>query len=91
MISATIDASVFIASLHPSEPAHAESWACLQEVRKHRVEVICPTLVLPECAAAIIRPTQNQELASSAIHKVSSFPLMYLISLTQALATRAAE
>ena len=60
-------------------------------MRKHRVEVICPTLVLPECAAAIIRPTQNQQLASDAIHKISTFPLMDLISLTQALATRVAE
>jgi len=51
MISATIDASVFIASLRSSEPAYAESWACLQAIRKNTVEIICPTLVLPECAA----------------------------------------
>jgi len=90
-VSATIDASVFIASLRSSEPAYAESWACLQQIQKNTVEVICPTLVLPECAAAIIRPTQDQQLASEVIHKVSNFPLMHLISLTQPLATRAAE
>lgn len=68
-----------------------ESWACLQAIRKNRVEVICPTLVLPECAAAIIRPTQDQQLASDAIQKISNFPLMHLISLTQPLANRAAQ
>jgi predicted nucleic acid-binding protein len=91
MTTATIDASVFIASLRPKEPAYAESLACLQEIQKNAVEVICPTLVLPECAAAIIRPTQDQQLASEIIHKVSNFPLMHLISLTQMLADRSAE
>jgi predicted nucleic acid-binding protein len=91
MISATIDASVFIASLRSSEPAYAESWACLQAIRKNTVEIICPTLVLPECAAAIIRPTQDQQLASDAIYQISNFPLMHLISLTQPLANRASE
>ena len=91
MIRATIDASVFIASLRLSELAYAESWACLQAIQKNMVEVICPTLVLPECAAAIIRPTQDQQLASDVIQKISIFPLMHLISLTQPLANRAAE
>ncbi|EDN69213.1 conserved hypothetical protein [Beggiatoa sp. PS] len=91
MSSATIDASVFVASLHSSEPAYAESWACLQAIQKNTVEIICPTLVLPECAAAIIRPTQDQQLASDAIQKIANFPLMHLIPLTQPLANRAAE
>jgi predicted nucleic acid-binding protein len=91
MISATIDASVFIASLRSSEPAYAESWTCLQAIRKNMVEILCPTLVLPECAAAIIRPTQDQQLASDAIQKIANFPQMHLISLTQLLANRAAE
>ncbi len=91
MMSVTIDASVFIAALHPSEPAYTESSECLQKIRQNMIEVICPTLVLPECAAAIIRPTQDQQLALNAMQMVSNFPRIQLISLTQSVATRAAE
>ena len=91
MSSVTIDASVFIAALHPSEPGYTESWQCLQQIRQNTIEVICPTLVLPECAAAIMRPTQNRQLALNAIQMVSNFPLINLISLTPDLANRAAE
>jgi len=37
MISVTIDASVFIASLRSSEPDYVESWVCLQAIWNRKI------------------------------------------------------
>ena len=57
-----IDANVFVSAANASEPQHAASIGFLQEVRNQAVAVFCPTLILPECSAAISRPTGNAAL-----------------------------
>lgn len=50
----TIDASVFVAAARPAEPHYLESRAFIPEAQKVNIEVICPTLVLLECGAALV-------------------------------------
>jgi predicted nucleic acid-binding protein len=63
----TIDASVFVAAARPAEPHYSRSRAFIPEAQKVNIELICPTLVLPECGAAIARRTGNPMLALSAV------------------------
>lgn len=46
---------------------------------------------MPECAAAIARPTGNTALVEELITLIESFPNLQLISLDDALARRAAQ
>lgn len=87
----TIDASVFVAGARPSEPHYAESRAFILEAQMAKVEVICPTLVLPECGAAIARRTGNPALAVSLVAMIESWPDSKLIQLNLPRARRAAQ
>lgn len=53
----TLDANVFVGALTPTGIHFADSLALLTRIRTEKLNVVCPTLVLPECAGAIIRPT----------------------------------
>jgi predicted nucleic acid-binding protein len=86
----TIDASVFVAGMRPSEPHYAESRAFILEAQMAKVEVICPTLVLPECSAAIARRTGNPLLAAGLVAMIESWPDLQLLPLNLSRARRAA-
>jgi len=83
----TIDASVFVSAIRALEAQHLTSLDFLDQVQVQGATIICPTLVLPECAAAIIRPTGDVVLAERVIRLIESFPSLNLISLTSPLAT----
>lgn len=51
----------------------------------------CPTLVLPECAAAIARRTGNPDLARQLVLLIEQYPRLQLVALTLPLAQRAAQ
>jgi predicted nucleic acid-binding protein len=89
-MSVVIDASIWVASVRPSEQHHAASRQFLQSIGDNAVDVYCPSLVLPECMAAIARPTGDATLADALVHKLESFPRLSLISLTLDQAHRAA-
>jgi predicted nucleic acid-binding protein len=81
-----IDASVFASLVRPQERFHAQSRDFVRRVQLQGAEVICPSLVLPECAAAIARQTQDDELVTYALSVISSFPSLKLVAVTTTLA-----
>jgi predicted nucleic acid-binding protein len=87
----TIDASVFVAAARPAEPRYLKSRAFIPEAQKANIEVICPTLVLPECGAAIARRTGNPTLALSVVVMIDNWRGLQLIQLTASRARRAAQ
>lgn len=86
-----IDASVFVAAARAAEEQHADSMAFLREVQAQGEEVYCPTLVLPECAAAIARRTDDPDLARQLVLLIEQYPRLHLVALTLPLAQRAAQ
>ena len=83
----TIDASVFVASARSDEPKYLHSRRFLREIFSQ--EIYCLTLVLPECAAAISRQTNNPSLAQELVSIIEDLPGINLISLDRSLARRA--
>ena len=60
-MNCTVDASVFVAAARLEEAGYATSREFIR--RMQTVDTFCPTLVLPECAAAIVRPLGDIALA----------------------------
>ncbi len=87
----TIDASVFVAAVHPEEFHFAASRRFLQQAQAKAMSAFCPTLVLPECAAAIARPTGDTVLAAELTSLIEAFPGLRLVMLDTSLARRAAQ
>ena len=87
----TIDASVFVAAARTDEIHYAASRQFLQQAQTPGMRLFCPTLVLPECAAAIARPTGNATLAQELVALVENYPGLQLIPLEAHLAHQAVE
>ena len=87
----TIDASVFVAAARPQEMHYEISRQFLRQVRSLDATVFCPTLVLPECAAAIVRPTADVALAEELVALIAGFPGLRLVSLDPPLAHQAVQ
>ena len=87
----TVDASVFVAASRADEVHHLASRQFLQQARAQRCNLYCPRLVLPECAAAIARPTADAALAEELVSLVESFPRLQWVPLDVPLARRAGK
>ena len=87
----TIDANVFVSALIPSDSNFNASVDFVNRVRSLRSDVYCPTLVLPECAGAVIRPTGDLPLARRVVASLQTLPGLQLVSLTEARAVEAME
>jgi predicted nucleic acid-binding protein len=85
----TVDASVFVAATRAEETHYLASREFLQQVQEQSADLFCPVLVLPECAAAIARATDDSALAEQLVVLVESFPNLRLVSLELLLARRA--
>ena len=85
----TVDASVFVAASRVDEEHYLTSRRFLQQVRSRRCTVFCPTLVLPECAAAIARPTSDPALAEALVSLIETFPGLQLVPLDLPMARHA--
>jgi predicted nucleic acid-binding protein len=92
-MSLTVDASVFVAASREEEVHYHASRQFLQQVRAQaqHLNLYCPALVLPECAAAIARPTADAGLAAELVSLVEDFPALHLVPLDLPLARRAAQ
>jgi len=90
-MNCTIDASVFVTAVRTGEQYHTDSRQFLQQAQAEAVTVFCPTLVLPECAAAIARPTGDTTLIEELATVIEDFPNLYLVALETSLARRAAQ
>ena len=87
----TIDASVFVSAFTPGEPFHAASKACLRQLREHDTQIIVPTLVIPEIAAALLRGQNKPDLGIAFAETVAEFPNLTLIPVDETLARLSAE
>jgi predicted nucleic acid-binding protein len=87
----TVDASVFVAASRVDEIHYPVSRRFLREVTEQHHSIFCPTLVLPECAAAVARPTADPTLAGKLVHLIEDLPLLQLIPIDHTLARQAAE
>jgi predicted nucleic acid-binding protein len=90
-MNCTIDANVFVAAVRLEETHHAISRRFLARIQAKAVAVFCPTLVLPECAAAIVRPTDDVALTEELVMLIASFPALRLVAIDSPLAHRAAQ
>jgi len=87
----TLDASVFVAAARASERESPTSKQFLRQLRARAVAVHCPTLVLPECAGAIARPTGDVAAAEQTQAMIQGFPDLQLVGVDVSLAQRAAQ
>ena len=79
----TIDANVFVSSSSLADKLNTESENFLDRAGQEGLKVYCPTLLLPEVASAIIRPTSNINTARITIASVESFPNISFVELTK--------
>ncbi len=79
----TIDANVFISSASVSEAQHQVSRAFLRRVSALSVPSYCLTILLPEVAAGIVRPTGRVGFASRTVSSISRLPNLVLVELTE--------
>jgi predicted nucleic acid-binding protein len=87
----TVDASVFVAASRTDEVHYQASRQFLQQIHAQRCDLYCPTLVLPECAAAIARPTADARLAEELVLLIESLPRLHLVALDLSLAQHASQ
>jgi predicted nucleic acid-binding protein len=88
----TVDASVFVASVRLQEANYQISLDFLQEIRSRGdVELICPSLVLPECSAAVMRRQQNATSAATLVRRIAAWPNSRFPSLTKTRARQASQ
>lgn len=87
----TVDANVFISAASPADVFHADSDEFLRRIRRFRLPLHCPALLLPETASGIVRPTGDLLAAQMAVISVQTFPGIQLISLTEARSQAAAQ
>jgi len=85
----TIDASVFVASARTAEPEHLTSRQFLQQALARAVNLFCPILVLPECAAAVARATGDPALAEELVGLIEGLPRLTLVPLDTSLTRHA--
>jgi len=90
-MSCTVDANVFVAAACADETHHPDSYRFLRQVEEHTVGVICPTLVLPECAAAVARAADSAKDGIELIELLQALPHVHLVPIELRLARRAAE
>jgi predicted nucleic acid-binding protein len=87
----TVDASVFVAASRPEEAHYLASRQFLQQARVRGSDLFCPLLVLPECAAAIARATDDATLAKELALLIEQFPKLQLVPMALPLAHRAVQ
>ena len=87
----TVDVSVFVAASRADEVHHQASRQFLQQIQAQQCDLYCPTLVLPECAAAIARPTADARLAEELVLLIEGLPRLYLVPLDHTLAQHASR
>ncbi|MEO6060502.1 MAG: type II toxin-antitoxin system VapC family toxin [Thermoflexales bacterium] len=86
----TIDSSVFVGSVRPSEPGHQLSSRFLGWVKQTRPRIYLPTLVLVETAAALSRTGSEASLAQRFAGSIAQLPNVIMVALDEGLARQAA-
>lgn len=87
----TVDANVFVAAARPPDVHHAVSDRFLERAHDSGAAFICPTIVLPECAAAIARASGDQDEADRVAYSLQRLPHISFVAADLSLARRAAR
>lgn len=87
----TVDASVHLNALNPSEPGSQASLACLEQLISQQNPILSPTLLLVEVAAATARSLGDAELALQSASALRDLPGQLWIPLDDELAREAAR
>jgi len=87
----TVDASVFVAAARVEEVHYEASRRFLLQVQAQDMDLFCPALVLPECAAAVARPTGDAALGKDLAVLIEGIPGLHLMNLDPPLARRAVQ
>lgn len=87
----TVDANVFVSASAPADVFHGDSNTFLSRVRRTQISVSCPSLLLPETASGIMRPSGNALAAQAAVATIQTFPGLHLFPLTEQRAEQAAQ
>lgn len=90
-MNCTVDASVFVAAARSVEAESPASVAFLEFAQLHEMRLLCPSLVFPECAAAVARPTGDEALAQTVIADLQRLSTLHVITIDLPLAQRAAR
>ncbi len=80
-----------VAAARTEEMHYLVSGRFLQQLWTPGTNLLCPILVLPECAAAIARPTGDLALGEELVALIESVPGLRLVSLDLSLAHRAVQ
>ena len=84
-MSLVLDASVFLAGFRSTERHYRVSEEFLSQVALAE-EIICPSLVLVECAAATVRTSGSPLAARRAVEKVKrAFPIEFVLVIDRLL------
>ncbi len=87
----TIDASVFGNAFSSAEVGSDKSWDFITGLKESNIQIIVPTLLLTEVAAAVARKQNNTELALNLMIEIQNLPNITLIDIDESLAETAAE
>lgn len=90
-VPVTIDASVFVSSFTPGEPAHKESKAFMLNIREQSTPIIVPVLLLPEISAALSRGQGKPELGLAFVQELKNLPNTTFIDVNDSIAMLASE
>jgi predicted nucleic acid-binding protein len=87
----TIDASVFVNAFNRHERGHTESLQILTAIEERGDPIIVPTLLVVEIASAVARASDDTVGAIRYASAATALPHLTLVSITPAIAGRAAE
>jgi predicted nucleic acid-binding protein len=85
----TIDASVWVNSFDSREPEHVHSRQTLDILRRERIPIFLPTLVLVEVAGAVSRTRHEPQMARDLAIALGRLPSVVFVPLDESLAQEA--
>jgi predicted nucleic acid-binding protein len=88
-MSLVVDASVFVAASRKLEAHYPDSVSFIRRVVNETVH--CPWLVIPECAAAIMRATNDVAAAEKILQRLRDAFWLRLVPLNDVLASKSAD
>ena len=87
----TVDSSVFIAALRPTEILHPPCRRLLEQIIEGRHEVFVPYSVLVEVVAAAFRRTGSRSFAHTVQTQLLKAPSLHFVDLVKSRACQASE
>ena len=86
-----VDASVWVSSFISDDVHHATSLQWIMQQTAQGVELVIPTLALPQIAGAIARRLGSSQPATRAVSRMLALPTLRLVALDASLGQRAAD